>query len=161
MLRHDPVWVADMDLDRIKTLIDAMAASDLDEMEFREGGWSLRLVRRAHPGDMAGGSVKMGPSPPAIERPIRGETGVPPKREARVAAPLFGIVHLQPAPDAAAFVSIGQVVTSGTTLCVIEAMKMFHGVRAEGDGTVSEILVASGQEVEAGQELIRFASSDV
>ncbi|WP_018319373.1 acetyl-CoA carboxylase biotin carboxyl carrier protein subunit [Bradyrhizobium sp. WSM2793] len=146
-----------MDLDRIKTLIDAMAASDLNEMEFREDGWSLRLVRRAQPGDMVRAPVETVPSANARPRPIRAEPGVAPKREAKVAAPLFGIVHLQPAPDAPVFVSVGQAVTAGTPLCVIEAMKMFHEVRAEQDATVSAILVASGQEVEAGQELIRLA----
>jgi acetyl-CoA carboxylase biotin carboxyl carrier protein len=144
-----------MDLDRIKTLIDAMAASDLNEMEFREDGWSLRLVRRAQAGDMVRAPVKAPPSRQAKQLPIRAEAA--PNKEAKVAAPLFGIVHLQPAPDAPVFVSVGQTVTAGTPLCVIEAMKMFHEVRAEQDGTVSAILVASGQEVEAGQELIRFA----
>jgi acetyl-CoA carboxylase biotin carboxyl carrier protein len=64
---------------------------------------------------------------------------------------------LRPAPDAPAFISVGQTVTVGTPLCVIEAMKMFHQVRAERDGTISEVLVSSGQEVEAGQELMRLA----
>ena len=146
-----------MDLDRIKTLIDALAASDLNEMEFSEDGWSLRLVRRAQPNDMVRAPVSTAPSAHARQRPTRAVPDAAPKREANVAAPLFGIVHLQPAPDARAFVSVGQAVTAGTPLCVIEAMKMFHEVRAEQDGTVSAILVASGQEVEAGQELMRFA----
>ncbi|MGY8635529.1 acetyl-CoA carboxylase biotin carboxyl carrier protein subunit [Bradyrhizobium sp. 14AA] len=146
-----------MDLDRIKTLIDAMAASDLNEMEFSEDGWSLRLVRRAQPDDRVQAPVKTAPSTHTRERPTRAEPDAAPSREVNVAAPLFGIVHLQPAPDAPVFVSVGQAVTAGMPLCVIEAMKMFHEVRAEQDGTVSAILVASGQEVEAGQELIRFA----
>ncbi|MBW7965083.1 acetyl-CoA carboxylase biotin carboxyl carrier protein subunit [Bradyrhizobium sp. BR 10261] len=146
-----------MDLDRIKTLIDALVASDLNEMEFSEDGWSLRLVRRAQPNDMVRAPVNTVPSAHSRQRPTRAAPDVAPERVANVAAPLFGIVHLQPAPDAPVFVSVGQAVTAGTPLCVIEAMKMFHEVRAEHDGTVSAILVASGQEVEAGQELIRFA----
>ncbi|MGY3238453.1 acetyl-CoA carboxylase biotin carboxyl carrier protein [Bradyrhizobium sp. USDA 4472] len=146
-----------MDLNRLKTLIDAMAASDLNEMEFSEDGWSLRLVRRAQPDDMARVPVKAARSTRARQLPTRAEPEAAPNREAKIAAPLFGIVHLQPAPDASVFVSVGQTVTAGTPLCVIEAMKMFHEVRAERDGTVSAILVVSGQEVEAGQELIRFA----
>ncbi|MCG2626734.1 acetyl-CoA carboxylase biotin carboxyl carrier protein subunit [Bradyrhizobium sp. WYCCWR 13023] len=146
-----------MDVDRIKSLIDAMTASDLNEMEFSEGGWSLRLVRRAPPNDMVRAPVNTAPSTHARQRPTRTEPDAVPNREANVAAPLFGIVHLQPAPDARVFVSVGQVVTAGTPLCIIEAMKMFHEVRAEQDGTVSAILVASGEEVQAGQELMRFA----
>jgi len=152
-----PYGGRNMDLDRIKCLIDAMAASDLNEMEFSEDGWSLRLVRREQPNDMVRAPINKAPSAHATQRPTRVEPDATPKSEANVAAPLFGIVHLQPAPDAPVFVSVGQAVTAGTPLCVIEAMKMFHEVRAEQDGTVSAILVASGQEVEAGQELIRFA----
>jgi acetyl-CoA carboxylase biotin carboxyl carrier protein len=48
-------------------------------------------------------------------------------------------------------------VTAGTPLCTIEAMKMFHEIRAERDGTISSVLVLSGEEVQAGQELMRFA----
>ncbi len=73
-----------------------------------------------------------------------------------VVAPLFGIVYLQPAPNAPVFVSPGQAVTAGTPLCVIEAMKMLHEIRAERDGTIAAVLVSSGQEVEAGQELMRL-----
>ena len=51
----------------------------------------------------------------------------------------------------------GQAVKAGQTLCVIEAMKVFNEVRAERDATVAAVLVASGQEVDAGQPLLRFA----
>jgi acetyl-CoA carboxylase biotin carboxyl carrier protein len=146
-----------MNLDRIKTLIDAMAASDLNEMEFSEDGWSLKLVRRPEPSGIANEPAKAAVAN-GRKRAARTQVEAAPTKSAvNVAAPLFGIVYLRPAPDAPAFVSIGQTVTVGTPLCVIEAMKMFHEVRAERDGTVSAILVTSGQEVEAGQELMRFS----
>jgi len=146
-----------MDLDRIKSLIDAMASSDLAEMQFSEGGWSLRLVRRSQPGDV--------PAPArdaaaAAERARPARTRRDPVLDEalqHLVAPLFGIVHLRPAPDAPEFVSPGQAVTAGTPLCIIEAMKMFHEVRAERDAIISAVLVSSGQEVQAGQELMRFA----
>jgi acetyl-CoA carboxylase biotin carboxyl carrier protein len=148
-----------MDLDRIKSLIDAMAASDLAEMQFSEGGWSLRLVRRSQPGDAPTSAPARGVVA-AAERtwPARARRG-PVLHEAlhHLVAPLFGIVHLRPAPDAPEFVSPGQAVTAGTPLCIIEAMKMFHEVRAERDAVISAVLVSSGQEVQAGQELMRFA----
>jgi acetyl-CoA carboxylase biotin carboxyl carrier protein len=147
-----------MTLDQIKILIDAMAASDLNEMEFSEDGWSLKLVRRPQPSGGAQAPAKTVSPSNKKGRPVRTEAvAASGEGAANVAAPLFGIVYLRPAPDAPAFVSIGQIVTAGTPLCIIEAMKMFHEVRAERDGTVSAILVASGQEVEAGQELMRFA----
>ena len=72
-------------------------------------------------------------------------------------APLFGVLHLQSAPGEPPFVVAGQSVKAGQTLCVIEAMKVFNQIRAEHDAVVAELLVASGQEVEAGQPLLRFS----
>src|SRR5262249_13257650 len=97
-------------------------------------------------------------SPAGVPKPARSQPDpASTKQTAGVTAPLFGVVYLQPTPDAPALVSVGQMVTAGTPLCVIEAMKMFHEVRAERDGTIAAILVASGQEVEAGQQLMQFA----
>ena len=73
-----------------------------------------------------------------------------------VAAPLYGIVHLQRTPEAAPFVTVGQAVEAGQVVCTIEAMKVFTDVRAERAGTVAEILVTTAQEVEAGQTLVRL-----
>ena len=145
-----------MDLDRIKSLIDAMTASDLAEMEFSEGGASLRLVRRPQPAESRPALPAVGPT---AFRPSRPEPAqrVPVSDAAEgVAAPLFGVVYLQPDPDAPPFVAVGQTITAGTTVCVIEDMKMPHEVRADRAGTVVAIPVSTGQEVEGGQELMRI-----
>ena len=129
-----------MDAQRIKAFIDAMAASDLAEMEFSQDGWTLRLVR--HPIDAL---------QPTTPRAARTES----IKELR--APLHGVIHLQRAPGEPPFIVVGQAVHVGQTLCVIEAMKVFNEVRAEFDGTVDAVLVASADEVEFGQPLFRFA----
>jgi acetyl-CoA carboxylase biotin carboxyl carrier protein len=143
-----------MDLQRIKSLIDAMAASDLAEMQFSEGDWSLRLVRRTQ------GAVAQ-PAPKASVRSPRATGSAaasPPQASAQdVVAPLFGMVYLRSSPKALEFVTPGQQVKAGTTLCVIEAMKVFHEVRAAREGTIAAVLVTCGEEVEAGQALMRFA----
>lgn len=148
-----------MDQQQIKACIDAMAASDLAEMEFRQDGWSLHLVRRpaaAAPVRTAPATdaapIERAPRPPDAPALTSDPTAPEPLR-----APLFGVVHLAPAPGEPAFVSIGQTISAGQVLCVIEAMKVFNQVQAEHDATVAEILVASGQEVDAGQPLLRFA----
>jgi acetyl-CoA carboxylase biotin carboxyl carrier protein len=138
-----------MDRQLIKTLIDALAASDLSELEYSHDGETLRLVKRpAAPAPRT-------PSPPPIPTtaPIPPPAG--PTSEI-VAAPLYGIVHLHPSPDADPFVAVGDMVTVGKVLCVIEAMKVFTELRAERDGTIAAVMVRSGQEVEAGQALFRF-----
>ena len=147
-----------MDPQQIKTLIDAMASSDLAEMEFCQDGWTLRLVRR--PAVVAA----IGPVP--LAAPTQGagagsarvsDTRPESAASCELLAPLFGVVHLRPSPDEPPFVVPGQAVAAGQTLCVIEAMKVFNEVRAERDATVDAVLVNSGQEVEAGQALLRFA----
>lgn len=150
-----------MDLTHIKQLIDVMAASDMAEMSFSQHGWTLRLTRHMSGG--AGGDTAP-PSPlPCMQPRTLGQASPPsepvsPMPEGReLLAPLFGIVHLRPAPDEPVFVQPGQTVEAGQTVCVIEAMKVFNAVVAERDGVVETVLVESGKEVEAGQPLIRFA----
>jgi acetyl-CoA carboxylase biotin carboxyl carrier protein len=145
-----------MDLQQIRSLIEAMAASDLAEIEFSENGWSLRLVRRA--GDAPLSEPTASSEPARAKRPARAPSAQSSAaaKGAEIAAPLFGVVYLRPGPDAPDFVSPGQAVTAGSTVCVIEAMKVFHQVRAERDGIVAALLVTSGEEVEAGQILLRL-----
>jgi acetyl-CoA carboxylase biotin carboxyl carrier protein len=71
-------------------------------------------------------------------------------------APLSGVLHLSPSPNAAAFVAVGQAIKRGDTLCIVEAMKVFNRVTAERDGLIEAVLVESGSEIEAGQTLMRI-----
>ena len=143
-----------MKQEQIKTLIDALAASDLAELEYSENGSTLRLVKLA-----ALGAASAARSPSGVRKAPRQapeETTAPAVASAECLAPLFGVVHLQPAPGEPPFVQPSQAVEAGQLLCVIEAMKMFNEVRADRTGTVRQVLVQSGQEVEAGQPLFRF-----
>lgn len=136
-----------MDQQHIKSLIDALAASDLAELEFSQDGWTLRLVKR---------DATQSASVAAVAAPVAAAPDAPGLVSADLAAPLYGVVHLRPSPDEPPFVEAGQAVRAGQTLCVIEAMKVFNEVRAEHDATVAAVLVATGQEVEAGQALFRL-----
>lgn len=141
-----------MKQEQIKTLIDALAASDLAELEYSENGSTLWLVKLS-----ALGVATAVRSPSAARKAPRQaleETTAVASTECL--APLFGVVHLQPAPGEPPFVQPGQAVEAGQLLCVIEAMKMFNEVRSDRAGTVQQVLVHSGQEVEAGQPLFRF-----
>lgn len=139
-----------MDPERIKLFIDAMAASDLTSLEFSEGGWTLRLTRGAA-APMAAPTLSA-PDRRAASRPVRAKS-IP---NGEVRAPMSGIVYLRPAPDKPDFVSRGYMIAPGAIICMVEAMKMFHEVRAERGGAIDAILVASGDEVEAGQPIVRM-----
>lgn len=142
-----------MEREVIKALIEALAASDLAELEYRSNGETLRLVKRGASAPAAPIPADARPSAPGQPTPLPTSPDVVP---ATVVAPLYGIVHLQQVPGAPPFVSAGQSVTAGQVLCVIEAMKVFSQIRAERDCVVASVLVESGQEVEAGQPLFRL-----
>jgi len=143
-----------MKQEQIKTLIDALAASDLAELEYSEDGSTLRLVKQS--------ALKAAPAVrrPAATRAAPAAASAEPAQAAATPAeclaPLYGVVHLQPAPGEPPFVQPGEAVEAGQMLCVIEAMKMFNEVSAEAAATVQSVLVRSGQEVEAGEPLFRF-----
>ena len=71
-----------------------------------------------------------------------------------VLSPMVGIVYLAPEPGAAAFITVGQTVTAGQTLLLIEAMKTFNQIKAGKAGIVARILIESGAPVEYGQPLV-------
>ena len=129
-----------MDALQIKAFIDAMASSGLAEMQASKDGWTLRLVR---------GGAAVPAAPPAPVVPAASGAFLQ-------GAALCGVVFLQSAPGEPPFVQPGQAVKAGQTLCVIEAMKVFNEVQAERDGIVEAFLVASGQDVDAGQPLVRL-----
>ena len=151
-----------MTLDEIKALIDAMSASDLVEVEVSKDGWTLRLTRDTGPVVSAPLSSEAASTPTVTHSRLessRREPAASVKSAAStndVTAPLSGIVYLGPSPDAPPFVAVGQAVKAGTTLCTVEAMKMFNSVTAERDGVVEAVFVSTGDEVAAGQPLLRI-----
>jgi acetyl-CoA carboxylase biotin carboxyl carrier protein len=160
-----------MDLERIKALIELLAQSPLAELELIEGDDRVRLVKT--PGGRAGvaglavapatpGEPQAGPLEPGLALvpvPVA-PAGQPESRTESdahiIEAPMFGVVHLTPAPGEAPFVRVGDTVAQGQVLCTIEAMKMFNSIESEFTGTVLAILVNAGDEVESAQPLFRI-----
>jgi acetyl-CoA carboxylase biotin carboxyl carrier protein len=144
-----------VDIRKIKKLIELLEASSLTEIEIVEGEESVHLVR--------GGAVLAAPAlaapqvvaPAAAVAPeltaAEDEDQIP-EGEA-VLAPMVGTFYAASSPEAQPFVSLGQSVGVGDTLCIIEAMKMFNQIEADVSGTVVAILVETGQPVEYDQPL--------
>jgi len=144
-----------VDIRKIKKLIELLEGSSLTEIEIVEGEESVRLVR--------GGAVQtaaaLAPAPvtaavPAVaaEPAVVEDEDQIPEGEA-VLAPMVGTFYAASSPEAQPFVSLGQSVGVGDTLCIIEAMKMFNQIEADIAGTVVAILVETGQPVEYDQPL--------
>ncbi|HYS65824.1 MAG TPA: biotin/lipoyl-containing protein [Paraburkholderia sp.] len=164
-----------MDLQKIKALIDLLAESPLAKLEVIEGEERVKLVkakRRGRRADVASSdervttkSVPDAREAPGAQSPLaEPEQSVDTPRAAPatasapqlVCAPMFGVVHLTPAPGEAPFVNLGDTIAEGQVLCTIEAMKMFNAIESELSGAVLEIFVAPGSEVESGQPLFRI-----
>lgn len=158
-----------MDLQKIKSLITLAANSRLAELELQEGDCVLRLVCCNHtpsPIGTAAPAVQDAlPSDlPELTAAIRAESGVQVAEPAATAnsgyvvkAPMFGVFCLTPAPNEPPFVKVGDTVKKGQKLCMLEAMKLFHVLEADRDGTIIEILAENGQEVDTDQPLMRIA----
>src|SRR5260221_447275 len=131
-------------------------------------GWSRKVAPagvpskpfRATPGPSSGAPVIMagpGGQPLGIGSPAGGLARAPaPEREAKghtLKSPMVGTFYRAPSPGAPAFVEVGQSVTKGQTLCIIEAMKLLNEIECDQSGTVKAILVENGQPVEYGQPL--------
>lgn len=147
-----------MDLRKLKKLIDLVQESGIGELEITEGEERVRISRTgtappmvmATPGQMAlaapGGPAQAAPAAAAPEAPAA-PTGHTLK------SPMVGTFYRCPSPGAPSFVEIGQSVTKGQTLCIIEAMKLLNEIESDAAGTVKAILVENGQPVEYGQPL--------
>lgn len=161
-----------MDLQKIKALIDLLAESPLAKLEVIEGEERVKLVKAKRRGSRAGvasGDERAASTPASdaqgtqspLAEPVQSvdATRAAPATASEphlVRAPMFGIVHLTPAPGEAPFVCVGDTIDEGQVLCTIEAMKMFNAIESEFSGAVREILVAPGSEVESGQPLFRI-----
>ena len=150
-----------MDLRKLKTLIDLVAESDIEELEVTEGESKVRIVKSSasqqnqvvmmqpqqqHPAQYQVAA----PAPVAAAAPV--EVAAVPEGHI-VKSPMVGTFYRSSAPGAAAFVEVGSVVKEGETLCIIEAMKLLNEIDADKSGTITQILVENGQPVEFGQPL--------
>ena len=150
-----------MDLQKIKALIDIAANSKLSELEWDEGEYHLRIVRgEASANSKALTSATRITPPVTVSAPAPAPQPSAPALEIAqahtVTAPMFGVFCLRPAPTEAPFVQLGDMVKKGQKICMLEAMKLFHSLESDRAGRVVEILVEHGQEVDAGQPLLRI-----
>jgi acetyl-CoA carboxylase biotin carboxyl carrier protein len=151
------------DPETIRKLAAILEERGLTELELQDGETSLRLARGAVVAAPVSHAVASVAAPLAAAAPVPVATGAaapageaPPPAGA-VPSPMVGIAYLSAEPGAPQFVAVGQAVTAGQTVMLIEAMKTFNQIKAPQAGTVTQILVASGQPVEYGQPLMVIA----
>jgi acetyl-CoA carboxylase biotin carboxyl carrier protein len=155
-----------MDLRKLKTLIDLVSESGISELEVNEGEDRVRIVN-------AGSAAPVGHAAHVIPAPVHAAQTTPAVNLSPVAAPvtevpageagflarspMVGTFYRAPNPESPNFVSIGDTVKVGQTLCIIEAMKLLNEIESEYAGVVKEILCENGQGVEFDQPLFIIA----
>jgi acetyl-CoA carboxylase biotin carboxyl carrier protein len=143
-----------MDIRKVKKLIELLEESGIAEIEIREGEESVRISRYGQsPMVMQAPAAMQAPAPvAAAARPAESAADAVPAGH-MVKSPMVGTFYRSSNPGAKPFVEIGQRVSVGETLCIIEAMKMLNQIEADAAGEIAAILVESGQPVEFGQPL--------
>ena len=143
-----------MDIRKVKKLIELLEESGIAEIEIREGEESVRISRYgASPMVMQAPAAMQAPAPvAAAARPAEPAADAVPAGH-MVKSPMVGTFYRSSNPGAKPFVEVGQRVSVGETLCIIEAMKMLNQIEADAAGEIAAILVENGQPVEFGQPL--------
>ncbi len=150
-----------MDIRKVKKLIELLDESGIAEIEITEGEEAVRISRYPTGVAMAQAPV-MAPAAPqapaaaapsAAAQPVEPAAAAPEDDGYLISAPMVGTFYSSSSPGAAPYVQVGDHVSEGDTLCIIEAMKMMNQIEADVSGTIKSIRVQNGDPVEYGQTL--------
>ena len=147
-----------MDLRKLKKLIDLVEESGISELELTEGEEKVRISRAlmhsAAPVTHYVSAPQQAPSAAATAASPAPAPAVPAEEEGQIVkSPMVGTFYRASSPDAKSFVDVGSSVSSGDTLCIIEAMKLLNEIESDYSGVVKKIFVENGQPVEYGEPL--------
>ena len=134
-----------MDLKKIEELVGIIEKSSMLEFSLEEGDTKVSMSRRGNPGQP--GEVAVNVAPQAVAEEV--------EEESYITSPIVGTFYASPTPDEKPFVSVGDVVKAGQTVCILEAMKLMNEIESEYDCEIEAVLVSNEQKVEYGQPLFR------
>ncbi len=145
------------DVRKIRRLVELMKEHELTEIDLRQE--DMRIQLRRGPGEApvqavarpaAGGTSAPEPAPAATD-----ETPTEEKHIALITSPIVGTFYSAPDPEAPPYVKVGDHVGPDTTVCIVEAMKVFNEIPAELSGKIVAVLARNGEPVEYGQPLFK------
>lgn len=151
-----------MDIRKVKKLIELLEESGIAEIEIKEGEESVRISRHgtSAPAPMM---QQYAPAPMAAPAPVAAAAATEEPAEDALPSghilksPMVGTYYSCPSPDAPPFAKIGDTVSEGDTLCIVEAMKILNQIEADKSGVIKAVLVENGQPIEFGQPLFVIA----
>jgi acetyl-CoA carboxylase biotin carboxyl carrier protein len=154
-----------MDLKLIKNLIDLIAKSEVNEVSIEEGDFKIKIKKAA---EIKEASViyqtpqmampqSFSQAQPAVSSPSISSTSssepVTSSNHVTIKSPMVGTFYKASSPDSPAFASVGQTVSKGDALCIIEAMKIMNEITSDYSGTIVKVLVDNAQPIEFDQPL--------
>ena len=152
-----------MDIRKVKKLIEMLEESQLNEIEIKEGEESVKLVKAisvpVQEQIVTSNAVAPAPQPAVVNDNVSVDSDTSQSAEDEmisgqtIDSPMVGTFYAAPNPGAKDFVSVGDKISEGDVLCIIEAMKMMNEVKSEFSGTVKQILVDNAEPVEFDQTL--------
>lgn len=160
----------DIDLKQIRDLMKAMKQLGVNELEIEAQDHRLYLRRGQNAVAMSPTTVVQTGHP---TMPPQGAFAAPPaaapaapveeKKEDEntvfITSPFVGTFYRAPSPDTPSFIEVGQVISAGTVLCIVEAMKLMNEIESEIGGTILEVMVENGKPVEFGDKLFKVKKS--
>ncbi len=147
-----------MDIQQVRDLVKLVEDSGIEELEVSHKDTTIRIQKSGRP---VAGAMAMAPMPAPMPLPAAPGSAVVDNSGDDTAAdavrakwrgirsPIVGTFYRSPSPEAASFVNVGDRVTKGQTLCIVEAMKVMNEIEAEFGGVIMDVLAENGQPVEA------------
>jgi acetyl-CoA carboxylase biotin carboxyl carrier protein len=143
-------------IDEILKLLNALTELPFESMEVSTQELTVRVTRGGISMVPAASQSRPSRQPESAQKEPEGKQG----KTVTVASPIIGMFYASPSPEEAPFVSVGEHVSAGQTLCIVEAMKLMNEIPSPVSGTVVEMLAADGGEVEVGQALFVVEASE-
>lgn len=151
-----------MDLNLIKKLVKILETSEVTDIEIEENGTKIKVAKKvriaqpvqtlsAIPSQAASVAVQQTVESKPVEKKSTEESTESNLHTVR--SPIVGTFYRAPAPDADPYVQVGDVVSVGTVLCIVEAMKLMNEIESDVNGKILKILVENGKPVEYNQPL--------
>lgn len=149
-----------MDLKEIRKIVELMNEHELSYFHLEEEGVNLKLKKGADIIQMPQAAMPTAtPAATTSAASVAASTDATPAAETPgcvIPAPMVGTFYVSSSPDAAAYVSVGDTVSAGQTICIIEAMKVMNEIEAETSGTITAIVAQDGEPVQYGDPLFRI-----
>jgi acetyl-CoA carboxylase biotin carboxyl carrier protein len=147
------------DVRKIRRLVELMKEHDLSEIDLRQGDTRIQLRRGGEP-VITSPAARPKPAAPSEEEPVAQPLApsagpADGKHIAVITSPMVGTFYSAPDPDSPPYVKVGDLIGPDTTVCIVEAMKVFNQIPAEVSGKVIAVLVENGEPVEYGQPLFK------